>query len=486
MNKITKDQFTKSAVWKLIETFTSKFVTFFISIILARLLMPEDYGIIAITAVFLSLSDIFIQGGFNTALIRKEDVDDEDYATSLIFSVIMASILYVIIYFSAPIIANFYDKDILVDVLRVIGVVLFFQAFASIQLAKITRDLKFKLLAKLTLIACFISGVLGIIMAYLGLGVWAIVIQQIAHQTILNLLMFIKLKFRFKVKWSSTKFKEMISFSFFVFLSAFIYYLGDNITNIVVGKAFSIEILGYLNKGDQIPRQVSVYTFSALSSVMLSAFASRQGNHKELKEIVRKTVRMSTFIIMPMMFGLYASAETTIIVLFSDKWVNSIEIQKWSAIYYCTFPITAIFIQVLYSLKESKKRVSLEIIRLILMLSGLYMIINIFGGSIYELMIYRAIASIVVMIIAIKMIAKLINYSFIETVSDIIPYVIGAIVMGSIVYVINFIKVTYVMKLLIQVIIGVFVYFVISKKSKWKELDEILIFLKKFNIRRRG
>ncbi len=486
MNKVTKGQFASSAAWKMLETFTSKFIAFFISIILARLLMPEDYGIIAITTVFLSLTDIFIQGGFNTALVRKEKVDDEDYSTTLIFSIAMATGLYVILYFCAPLIAAYYEKDILINVLRVIGIVLFLQAFSSVRVAKITRDLEFRLLCKLNLIACFLSGTLGIIIAYFGMGVWALVIQQISQQAILNILMFIKLDFCFKLKWSSNRFKEMFSFSFFVLLSALIYYLGDNITNVLAGKVYSVEILGYLNKGDQIPRQVSVYTFSALSSVLLPTFASRQNDPVELKKIVRRIVRMSSFVIMPMMFALCACAESLIIVLFSDKWVPSVEIQKWSSIYYCTYPITAIFTQLLYGLKKSNKRVALETIRLVLMLYALYITISITGGNIYELMMYRVIASVIVMVIAIVMVAKAINYHFIDAMKDIVPYVIGAIAMGTIVYFINYMTVPYIIKLCIQGIVGVCVYIVISKLFRWKELDDILTFLKAFVKRKNG
>lgn len=486
MNKVTKRQFASSAVWKMLETFTSKFMSLFISIILARLLVPEDYGIIAITSVFLSLTDIFIQGGFNTALIRKEKVDDEDYSTTFIFSIAMATGLYVILYFCAPLIASYYEKDILISVLRVIGIILFLQAFSSVRVAKITRDMEFRLLCKFNLIASFLSGVLGVIIAYLGMGVWALVIQQISQQAILNILMFIKLDFRFKLKWSSDRFKDMFGFSVFVLLSALIYYLGDNITNVFVGKEYSMEVLGYLNKGDQIPRQVSVYTFSALSSVLLPTFASRQNELVELKKIVTRIVRMCSFFIMPMMFGLFASAESLIIVLFSDKWFASVGIQRWSSIYYCSYPITAIFTQLLYGLKKSNKRLALETIRLVLMLFALYINISITGSNIYELMMYRAIASIIVMVIAIVLVAKEINYQFIDAIKDIVPYAIGAIVMGTIVYFINFTTVPYIINLVIQVIVGACVYIVISKLFKWKELDEIIIYIKTFFKRKNG
>lgn len=470
----------------MLETFTSKFMAFFISIVLARLLMPEDYGIIAITSVFLSFTDIFIQGGFNIALISKEKVDDEDYSTVFIFSIAMATALYIILYFCAPLIAAYYEKEILKCVLRVIGIILFLQAFSSVRVAKITRDMEFKLLAKLTLFSCLLSGILGIIFAYMGMGVWALVIQQISQQAILNLLIFIKLDFRFKLKWSIGKLNEMFSFSFFVFISALIYYLGDNVTNVIVGKVYSVEVLGYLSKGDQIPRQLSVYTFSALSSVLLPTFASRQNDPIELKKIVRKIVRMSSFIVMPMMFGLYAGSEPTIVVFFSEKWLPSVEIQKWSSIYYSTFPITAIFTQLLYSLKKSNKRVLLETIRLFFMLCALYITINVTDGNINELMMYRVIASTIVMVIAIVMAAKPINYRFAEAMKDILPYCIGAIMMGVIVYFINYMTVTYIIKLCIQVLFGIFVYVIISKLMKWKELTDILVFVKTIVRRKNG
>ena len=213
MTEISKEQFAKGTIWKLLERFIGRGISLVISVVLARLLTPDDYGLIALTTVFTNLSEILIDAGFGTALIRKKEADDEDFACVFTISCGISAVLYVILFFVAPFVSGYYERPELIAVLRVMSLVLFIQAFASTRNAFVNRNMQFKLLMKCNMVAAVISGAAGITMAYLGMGVWALVLQRLLQQLIITVLLFIKVKWKPKLKFDSEKFKNLFGFS---------------------------------------------------------------------------------------------------------------------------------------------------------------------------------------------------------------------------------------------------------------------------------
>ena len=252
--------------------------------------MPEDYGVIALTTVFTTLSDLLIDGGFSTALIRKEKIEESDYSCVLSISFSIAFVLYTCLFFSAPHISNYYNKPILTAVLRVISLTLFLQAFTSVRTAVVNRNLQFKLLSFCNATGSLISGIIGIIAAYLGLGVWALVIQRLLQVLISNILLFAKVKLKIKPFFDLPKIKELASFSIGVVSSSILNYVGGSLYSIVIGKRYSVAELGYYEKGGQLPMQASLYTFGAMSSVLLPTIASYQNDVEKVKHIIRRIV----------------------------------------------------------------------------------------------------------------------------------------------------------------------------------------------------
>jgi O-antigen/teichoic acid export membrane protein len=189
-------------------------------------------------------------------------------------------------------------------------------------------------------------------MAMLDYGVWALVGQQISFQIILNTTLYCKLQFKVKLHWSWETFREIFGFSMVVLFSALLSYLGDNITNVAVGKVYSVEILGYLSKGDQFPRQLSIYTFGAISSVLLPTFASYKEHPAELKQVMRRIIRMTCYIIFPMMFGMACTARPLIDFLLTEKWLPSVRIMQYACVYYAAMPISLVLGQLLYGIRK--------------------------------------------------------------------------------------------------------------------------------------
>lgn len=439
MEKVSKKQFTAGAFWKITETVAAKGVSFLISLVLLQILTPDDYGIIAITTTFTSLSDILIDGGFSTALVRKKDVDKYDYSSVFVASLFIATVLYIGMYIGSPFISSVYKRPELVNILRVVGIVLFIQAFASTRNALIHREMKFKLLFSCNLISSVISGIVGILAALNGFGVWSLVIQQLLQQLLATILLFIRLKWKFSFIFKWNRFCEIFKFSVGVMGAALLNYAGGSINNLLVGKVYSLTDLGYSDKGGQLPMQASLYTFSSMSSILLPTLASYQDAKDEFKRILRKVISMTSFLVFPMMLGMMAVSYELICVLFTEKWLPALRIMQFSCIYYIATPFMLINIQVFYALGHEFLRVKTEIIRLFLILVSLFLFVFYFHFSISELACVSAIIAVIIALVTYYEVKKLIDYRLIEVYKDMRKSFLSSCIMFIIVTSINFV-----------------------------------------------
>lgn len=426
---VTKSQFISGATWKIVESFSAKGISFVVSIILARMLMPEDYGLLALTAVFTTFSDMLIDAGFSTALIRKKDVDEYDYSSVLLMSITIAVVLYTAIFFCAPAVGRYYDEPQLPKVLRVIALILFIQAFNSTRNASIAREMKFKLQFYCSFIACIISGTLGIVLAYIGCGVWALVVQQLSQSLVFTLLIFFKIRWEFKWRFDINRMIEMLKFGSGVVGSSFINYLATSISSIVIGKHYSVKNLGYYDKGGQMPMQISLYTFSALSSVLLPTLSSHQSNLGDVKRIMRKVTHMTAFVVIPIMAGLALTSKELILLLLTEKWLPSLKIMQYCCIYYLATPFMLVNIQLFFALGHSYIRVKTEIIRFALICISLFICVSM-DWNIYQFAFVNAIIAVVVAWITFVEARKLIDYKYAELFSDLYKPLICGIAMS--------------------------------------------------------
>lgn len=467
MNKISKKQFFEGAFWKIIETVAAKGVSFIVSLVLARILTPGDYGIIAITTIFTSLSDTLIDGGFSTTLIRKKNVDKLDFSCVFLSSFSIAVVLYVLMFLGAPLIAVYYKEPLLKDVLRVIGLTLFLQAFSSTRNAAVHREMRFKLLFYCNMIASGISGIAGIVAAEVGLGVWALVIQQLSQQAIATILLLVKLHWKFEWKFDIKRFKEIFKFSIGVMGGSLLSYAGSNIYNLVIGKKYSVTDLGYSDKGGQLPMQVSLYTFSAMSSVLLPTLSSYQDERELFKRIMRKVTSMTAFIVFPLMFGMAVTANEIIVLLLTEKWLPSVKIMQYSCLYYMATPFLLINVQIFYALGHGFLRVKTEIIRLSLLISGLLIFAFGLHCTISQLALVNAVIAVIMSWVTFWEVRKITAYEFGEVVKDISKPCLCSFIMAGLVDSLNRTLLkgrvdNTLIRLLICVSIGIVVYTVLS------------------------
>ena len=479
--QVSKRQFAVNSLWKILEQFSGKGISMVISIVLARLLLPSDYGLIALTGVFTNLSDILIDGGFSTALIRKEKVDDYDYSAVFSVSSSLSVILYAILFFAAPYVAKYYAEPNLTAVLRVMGLTFFIQAFTAVRNGIVNRNMQFKLLFYCNSISSIVSGIIGIAAAYLGLGVWALVVQRLSQQLLLTAFLFVKVKWKVTWQFNAQRIKEMLRFSAGVVGSSLLNFFGGNIYSVVIGKKYSVTDLGYYSKGEQLPMQFSLYTFGAMSNVLLPTISSCQNDLERVKHIIRKVVVMTSFLIMPLMAGLAITAKEVICILFTDKWMLSVPIVPYMCLYYLATPYMLINVQIFFALGHSELRVKTEIIRLSLMALGL----GIFGFALNCSMTHLALVSgaiaVIVAIITYMEARKLINYSFGEVIRDMTKPAVCTALMAAAIYAFSPVVGAsgYIVSFVAKAAVGAVVYAILSFAFKSEGLLDVLSLVKK-------
>ena len=330
---------SKALGWKLLERFGVQGIQFVLQIILARILSPENYGTLSMMIVFVNLANVFIQSGFNTALVRKKEVDEEDYSSVFWASFAIATIIYIALFFMAPLIANFYEMPDIVAPFRTLGLMLFPGAINSIQIVKVRRELNFKKIFISSTIGNIVSGAIGIAMAYLGFGLWSLVSQTLLSITITSLVLFVAVRWRPRLVCNFKKLSVLLSFGWKLFVASIIDVLYQDLRTFVIGKKYDSVTLGYYNRGKQFPQFIINAINTSVQSVMLPVMAKDQDEKSKVKEIMRHSIIISAYIIFPMMTGLAAVASPLISILLTDKWLPAVPYMQIYCFTFAFYPV---------------------------------------------------------------------------------------------------------------------------------------------------
>ena len=353
----------KSFLWKLFERLSAQLIQFVVTIVLARLLLPSEYGIIALIAIFIQLCDVIIDGGLNTALIQKKDADNTDFSTIFYFSLSMALVLYGVMYVSATPIAHFYDQPELVPVVRVLSLSLPFYAFNSIQRAYVSRNMLFRRLFYSSLGAIILSGVLGIHMAYHGYGVWALVVQNISSQAFTTLIMWFTIRWRPIMMFSTERFRGLFNYGWKIFGANFITAIFVNARKIVIGKIFAPASLAYYDKGEQLPYIVMSNIFTSVQTILLPTFSEAQDDRPRVKAMMRRSTKLSCFFIYPLMVWMIVAAKPLVVFLLTEKWLPVVPFVQILCVANFFRPITLSNWEAIKALGYSGITLKLEIIK---------------------------------------------------------------------------------------------------------------------------
>ena len=352
-----------SFLFKLTESLGAQLISFVVNMLLARLLDPTDYGVLTMLTVFIAISQVFVQSGLNTALVQKMQVDETELSSVFYVSLGVAGALYAALFAAAPAIGGFYRMPALAPVLRVLALVLFPGAMLSVQNAVVARRMAFRKLMLASLLATVLSGGVGLSMAALGYGYWALVGQQLANQLCLMAALFVLVPWRPRWLFSLTKVKTLISFGWKLLLSSLLETGYQNLRSLVIGRKFNAAALGYFNRGKQFPELVMNAVNGSIQSVMLPVLAEKQNDLPEMKRMMRRSVIVSSYLVLPLMAGLAAAATPLVRVLLTDKWLPCVPFLRICCIDFAFYPIHTANLQAINAMGRSDVFLKLELIK---------------------------------------------------------------------------------------------------------------------------
>lgn len=322
--KNLKQKATSGMMWTALQKYSTMLVSFISGIILARLLTPFDYGCIGMLAIFMVIAEAFISGGFGSALIQKKNPTQEDYSTVFYWNLGMAILMYGILFLSAPAVARFYKIPLLCDVLRVQGLVLFIYAFNIVQRNQLRKKLNFKILSIVSIITSVISLSITIFMAYSGYGVWALVASNLISAAIPAIVFWFFIKWRPIWTFSWKSFRELFSFGFYMFLTNLLNTIGQQIQGLLIGKFYNPSTMGYYSKANGVERLASTSISGVVTSVTFPLYSQAQDNLQILSNMIRRMTMTLSYITFPLMFILLLCAKPIFVLLYSDRWLQSV------------------------------------------------------------------------------------------------------------------------------------------------------------------
>ncbi len=471
----TKAKALSGLMWSFLEKFGAQCVTLVVSIVLARLLEPDVFGMIGIVTVFMAVLNVFVDSGLGNALIQKKDADAVDFSSVFFFNILMCTALYLLLFLTAPLVAKFFKLPELSPVIRVMGLTLIFSGINNVQKAFVARHLKFKRFFFATLGGTLGAAAVGIFMAVKGYGVWALVGQSLFSSLANTVILWITVKWRPVWKFSGERFKGLFFDGWKLLAASLIGTIYNNLRQLIIGKMYSAESLAFYNRGYMIPNTFVGSVSSAIDSVLLPVLASAQDDKEAVMAITRRSVRISAYVMWPIMMGIAACSEALISVLLTDKWLPSAPFIIIFCITYAFQPLESANLNAIKALGRSDIYLKLDLIRKTI---GFTILVSTMWFGPLVMALSNLFFAVINQIINIYPNKKLLSYSYRQQMSDFLPSMFLAAVMFAIVYSVKLFGLANWLTLLIQVPTGVLVYFAGSKLFKFDSFDYIVNTLK--------
>lgn len=470
-----RDTVVTNLFWRLGERFGAKMVQFLVQMILAKMLAPEIWGTIGLILIFIEILQVFIESGLGNALIQKKDADDLDFSTVFYFNCVICGAAYLLMFFAAPLIAWFYKAPELTSAIRVMSLVLVVSGLKNVQQAYVSKNMLFKRFFFATLIGTLTAAVIGIAMAYFGFGLWAIIAQNLINVTIDTCILWITVKWRPKKAFSFQRLKQLYSFGWKLFASSLMEVIYLKLRGLIIGRKYSKEDLAYYTYGEYFPQFITSILNSSIDSVLLPSMASVQDSRENVKNMTRRAIKIGTYILMPFMVGIMVCAGPVVRIVLTEDWLPVIPYLRILCISYAFMPIHTANLNAIKAIGRSDTYLKLEIIKKFVDFASILatMFISV------KAMVYGVlVASIISQVINAWPNKKLLNYSYLEQVADMIPQIIASTIMGAVIYLINLVDIHYLLMLAIQVPLGVIVYIICSKLMHIDSFDYLLDVIK--------
>lgn len=462
-----KEKTVSGLIWSFVDSMAGQGISFVVSIILARLLSPREFGLIGMITVFIAVSESFINSGFSSALIRKKNCTDTDFSTVFFFNLAAGILFFFLLFLTAPAISNFFNEPELTAILQVLGVVLIIDSLTLIQRTILTKRIDFKLQAKISVIASIGSGVVAILMAFYGFGVWALVAQRIVKQGLNSLFLWLWNRWKPLLVFSKNSFKELFGFGSKLLLSGLIDTIYQNIYYLIIGKFFSAQELGFYTKADEFNRIPSQNLNVIIGRVTYPVLSTFQDDIPRLRNNYQKLIRTTMFVTFIMMLGMAAVAEPMIHTLIGAKWEPAIIYLQMLCFVGMMYPLHALNLNMLQVQGRSDLFLKLEVIKKIIAIPTI--VIGIFFG-IKMMIAGMMVNTLIAYYLNSYWSGVKIGYSFIQQVKDILPSFFLALVMGISVYLVGeLLPFSYPVNLIIQIIYGALFVFIFCEITKFRD-----------------
>lgn len=441
--------------WRIGESSGAQLVSFLVSIVLARLLAPEDYGVIALVTVFTSILQVFVDSGLGTALVQKKNADEADFSSVFYFNILVCLTLYAGMFVAAPAIAKFYDNPIYIPLVRVLSLTLVISGLKNIQQAYVYRHMIFKRFFFSTLGGTIASAILGIVMAYAGFGVWALAAQYVSNTVIDTLILWITVPWRPKKRFSWTKLKSLLSYGWKLLVSALLDTGYTSVWNLLIGKVYSSADLSFYDQGSKYPKAIIGTISNSIDSVLLPTMSFVQDDRAQIKSMIRRSIVTSVYVMAPLMMGLAGCAEPLVSLILTDKWLPCVPYMRIFCITYMFWPVHSANLNAIKAMGRSDLFLRLEILKKII---GIGLLLCTMRISVMAMACSLLISSVTSQIINSYPNWKLLNYRYLEQLRDILPSILLAVIMAVAVGAVPLLGYGNVLTLCIQIPLGAVIY----------------------------
>jgi len=450
-----KNQVISGLIWKFSERAGVQVFNFVVSIILARMLAPEDFGLISLVTVFIALADVFVNSGFGNALVQKAGADDLDFSSVFYFSIVASVIFYIVVYLCAPAIAHFFENELLTTITRAMGIRLLTAGINSVQNAYVQRNMLFRKYFFVTLGGTLSSSAIALIMAFNGYGVWALVAQSVGGSIINLLLLWLIVRWRPQLIFSWQRMKGLFSYGWKLLLGSIITTAYNELRSLVIGKMYSAADLAYYTKGRSFPHLIVNNIEVTIASVLFPAITKKQNDMDQVRTMTRRSIRTSAYLIIPAMTGLAIVARPLVVLLLTERWLESVPYLQISSFVCALMPMQSANLQAIKAIGRSDIALKLEIIKRSLGLVVLFLVMN---HGVMAIALSTILTSSIISIINAAPNSRLLNYKYSQQLQDIAPFVGMSAVMAVVVYPINWLPLPEIAILSIQCLLGAAIY----------------------------
>ena len=447
-------------IWRFLERCGAQGVALIVSLVLANILEPDLYGTIALVTVFTTIMQVFVDSGMGNALIQKKDADDIDFSTVFYFNIIVCLLLYGVMFLLAPIIAHFYNIPELTSIVRVLSFTLIISGVKNVQQAYVSRNLMFRKFFFSTLGGTIGAGIIGIILALQGFGVWALVAQHLFNATLDTIILWLTVKWRPKRVFSIKRLKGLYSYGWKLLASALIDTGYNNLRSLIIGKLYSSADLAFYNRGKQFPEVIVSNINSSIDSVLLPTLSKAQEDKNKVREMTRRAIKTSTYLMMPIMVGLAVCAEPLVKTVLPEKWLPSVFFLRIFCFTFAFYPIHTANLNAIKAMGRSDLFLKLEITKKVV---GLIALVSTMFISVEAMALSLLLTSVFSQIINSWPNRKLLDYGYRKQLLDMLPQILLSFVMGAVVFAVSLMKINDLITLIIQIPLGACIYLLFSK-----------------------